>query len=72
MNSEEFNAIVKQSEGLVVVDFSASWCMPCKLIAPAFDEMSKSDGEFPGVTFIKIDVDEVPGNGFTALGAFLS
>lgn len=53
-----FNSIVNSSgEDLVVVDFSATWCGPCKMIAPVFEEMSN---EFGGVVFVKIDVDEVP------------
>lgn len=60
-SAEMFDRLVSESEGkLIVVDFSASWCMPCKLIAPVFEEMSSADGEFAGVIFMKIDVDEVP------------
>ena len=55
-----FENILKESEGkLIVVDFSAAWCMPCKMIAPMFDEMANSD-EYKDVIFIKIDVDENP------------
>jgi len=53
-----FDATVKDAQqGLVVVDFSATWCMPCKMIAPVFAEMSE---EFSAVKFIKVDVDEAP------------
>jgi len=44
---------------LVVIDFSASWCGPCKMIAPAYDELAES-GDYPGAIFLKIDVDELP------------
>jgi thioredoxin 1 len=55
-----FENILKESEGkLIVVDFSASWCMPCKMIAPMFDEMANSD-EYKDIIFVKIDVDENP------------
>ncbi|CAN0403730.1 unnamed protein product, partial [Discosporangium mesarthrocarpum] len=39
---------------LVVVDFFAEWCGPCKQIAPAFKAMAK---DFPKVVFLKVDVD---------------
>ncbi|PAV79385.1 hypothetical protein WR25_20621 [Diploscapter pachys] len=40
---------------LIVIDFFATWCGPCKLIAPKFKKMSD---EFSRVVFAKVDVDE--------------
>lgn len=42
-------------DGLVVVDFFATWCGPCKMIAPLLDKFS---AEYNQAKFIKVDVDE--------------
>ena len=56
--ASDFDKLVKSSKGkLVVIDFTASWCGPCKMIAPAYEELS---GEYTDSVFCKIDVDEVP------------
>lgn len=51
----EFEAALKH-DGLVVVDFFATWCGPCKMIAPLLDKFS---AEYTAAKFIKVDVDEL-------------
>ncbi|ESW11600.1 hypothetical protein PHAVU_008G044000 [Phaseolus vulgaris] len=50
-----FNEL-KDTSKLVVVDFSASWCGPCKFIEPAIHAMAE---KYTDVDFVKIDVDEL-------------
>ncbi|CAL2273957.1 unnamed protein product [Prunus armeniaca] len=44
------------SKKLMVIDFTASWCGPCRFIAPFLAELAK---KLPNVIFVKVDVDEL-------------
>jgi thioredoxin 1 len=55
VTDESFPADVEQAKGLILVDFWAEWCGPCKMIAPILDQLS---AEYAGrVTIAKLDVD---------------
>ncbi|MZR29722.1 thioredoxin TrxA [Sneathiella litorea] len=53
-----FKEDVLDSSGLVLVDFWAEWCGPCKQIAPALDEISQEMGS--DLKVAKINIDENP------------
>eukprot|EP01001_Neometanema_parovale_P000722 NODE_10809_length_575_cov_74.685841_g10532_i0.p2 GENE.NODE_10809_length_575_cov_74.685841_g10532_i0~~NODE_10809_length_575_cov_74.685841_g10532_i0.p2 ORF type:complete len:104 (-),score=46.84 NODE_10809_length_575_cov_74.685841_g10532_i0:198-509(-) len=54
-SKQEFEEL-KAGSKLVVVDFYATWCGPCKVIAPKIDALA---AEEPTVEFVKVDVDEL-------------
>ncbi|MDO4909804.1 MAG: thioredoxin [Corynebacterium sp.] len=51
---DDFNETVNKND-LVVVDFWASWCAPCRRFAPVFEKVSEN---YEDVVFAKVDVDE--------------
>lgn len=58
ITSENFQKEVLESGIPVLVDFWAEWCVPCKMVGPVIDEISK---EYSGkIKVAKIDVDTLP------------
>lgn len=55
INRENFEAEVLKSEKPVMLDLWASWCGPCKMLAPIVEQISE---EHPEITVGKINVDE--------------
>lgn len=55
-NDDAFNK-QKELPGKKILYFTASWCPPCKAIAPVFESLSK---KYPALNFVKIDVDNLP------------
>lgn len=53
-----FDETIKSSSEPVVVDFWASWCGPCKMLAPVIDEIAGELGD--KAKFFKLNVDENP------------
>lgn len=55
---EQFEEKVKNAKGLVLVDFWAEWCGPCRQLGPVLEEVNKEYGE--KVKICKMNVDEAP------------
>ena len=55
VNESEFDREVLQDSGTVLVDFWATWCGPCRMLAPILEELS---GQHPELKIVKVDVDE--------------
>jgi thioredoxin 1 len=58
LTEENFDQTMAAATGLVVVDFYAPWCGPCKMLAPLLNSLAE---HFAGrVQFFKVNVDEAP------------
>ncbi|KAG8972180.1 Cytoplasmic thioredoxin isoenzyme 2 [Tulasnella sp. 427] len=69
---DDFRAKINSGKP-VVIDFTAAWCGPCKMISPIFETLSQQP-EFAGLECYKVDVDEAEGIakecGITAMPTF--
>jgi thioredoxin 1 len=68
LTDENFEKEVLESEKIILVDFWAEWCMPCKMLTPVIEEIAK---EYEGKIRVgKLNVDKSPQTaGFFAINA---
>jgi len=52
-SGNDFQELIK--DGVTVVDFFATWCGPCKMLAPEFESLAKNT---EGVNFVTVDIDQ--------------
>ena len=58
ITDQDFQKVVLESKMLVVVDFWAPWCGPCRMVSPTIEELAE---EYKGkVVVVKMNVDENP------------
>ncbi|MCK4846653.1 MAG: thioredoxin [Deltaproteobacteria bacterium] len=58
VSDDTFESVVLESDTPVLIDFWATWCAPCKAIAPTLEELAKDyDGK---VKIVKMNVDDNP------------
>ncbi|EKE14393.1 MAG: Thioredoxin [uncultured bacterium] len=55
LDKNNFEAEVLKTKGVVMVDFYATWCGPCKMTGPIIDQLAE---EIKNVKFVKVDVDK--------------
>ena len=55
INTGEFDSEVLNQRGVVIVDFYATWCGPCKMLTPVLESI---DNEMENIKVVKVDIDE--------------
>src|SRR5215213_6094758 len=58
LTDQNFESEVLKSDKPVLVDFTATWCGPCKMLSPIVDKLADNFAEYK---VAKLDIDEAPG-----------
>ena len=56
LSSQEFEEVINNSSKTILVDFFATWCGPCKMLAPVLEQVKDEVGD--NVEIYKVDIDE--------------
>lgn len=60
LNDQNFDQEIKNFEGVALVDFWASWCMPCKMQGPIIDQLAEELKDKNNIKITKLNVEENP------------
>lgn len=60
LNDQNFDQEIKNFDGVALVDFWASWCMPCKMQGPIIDQLFEEYKDKSNVKIAKLNVEENP------------
>lgn len=55
LSKDNFDKEILESDKTVLIDFWASWCMPCRMLSPVVDQVAE---EFPQIKVCKVNVDK--------------
>lgn len=56
LDENKYNEIKLEKDKIIVVNFGAKWCAPCKKFGPKYEELAK---QHPDIVFLYVDIDEM-------------